>query len=137
MPKSKYAREMTLNFFCRNSENVSRPNTSLYLALFETNPSLQGATEASYNTYTRKPVSFDMNSTSLSTFISNSANIEFGIVPNDYPVDQHSIAYAALMTTSTVGTGEIVYWGDLVTQYKLNPGVQPIIQTGALSISES
>lgn len=131
MPKGNVAKQMALNFLCRN-QSVAQP-TQLYLALYSTNPTdADVGTEANYEGYQRPAVTF--GSPQLSggaALIQNSVALQFGIVPSA----AGSIAYAALRTAQT--GGDLVYYGSLPATYQLNQGVQPIIPIGSLTVSES
>ena len=57
MPKANVAKQMVLNFLCRN-QSVAQP-TQLFLALYSTNPTdADVGTEANYEGYQRQAVTF-------------------------------------------------------------------------------
>ena len=131
MPKANIAKQMVLNFLCRN-QSVAQP-AQLYLALYSTNPTdADIGVEANYDGYQRQAVTFGAPSLSGgSATIQNSASIQFGVVPSA----SGTIAYAALRTTQTAG--DLVYYGSLAATYQLNQGVQPIVPIGSLTVSET
>jgi len=131
MAKSNTAKQMTLNFLARN-QSVTQP-TQLYLALYSTNPTdADTGTEASYTGYTRQAVTFGAPQLSGgAAVIQNSAAITFAVVP----AASGSIAYAGLKTSAT--GGDLIYYGSLAATYTLSQGVQPIVQIGSLTVSET
>lgn len=131
MPKSNSAKQLTLNFLCRN-QSVQQP-TQLYLALYSTNPTdADTGTEASYDGYARQPVTFSAPQLSGgAATIQNSALIQFGVVPNT----SGSIAFAGLKDALT--GGNLVYHGALAASYPLSQGVQPIVPINSLTVSEA
>ena len=131
MPKANVAKQMVLNFLCRN-QSVAQP-AQLFLALYSTNPTdADVGTEASYDGYQRQAVAFGAPQLSGgSATVQNSSAIQFAVVPSS----SGTIAYAALRTAAT--GGDLVYYGSLAATYQLNPGVQPIVPIGSLTVSET
>ena len=131
MPKANVAKQMVLNFLCRN-QSVAQP-AQLYLALYSTNPTDGDlGTEVNYAGYQRQAIVFGAPQLSGgSATIQNSAAIQFAVVPSA----SGTIAYAALRTAAT--GGDLVYYGALAATYQLNQGVQPIVPIGSLTVSES
>lgn len=130
MAKSNLSKQMVLNFLARN-QSVVQP-TQLYLALYSTNPTdADTGTEVNYSGYQRQAVVFGAPQIiGDAAVISNSALIQFGVVPTA----SGNIAYAGLKTAQT--GGYLVYHGALAATYQLNQGVQPIVPIAALTVSE-
>lgn len=131
MPKSNGAKQLMLNFLCRN-QSVPQP-TQLYLALYATNPTdADIGSEAAYDGYQRQAVTFNPPQlASGAATVQNSVAIQFGVVPTA----SGTIAYAALRSALT--GGDLIYYGSLAATYQLNQGVQPIVPIGSLTVSET
>jgi hypothetical protein len=104
------------------SSSVTRP-TSWYLALFTSDPGeASGGTELSGNAYVRQSVTFSVSGDTAT----NTAAIEFPVATGSWGTITHvavydastagdQIAYAALTTSKTIATGDVlrVPAGDL------------------------
>ena len=128
MPKGNTYKTGTLD------ANLTENNT--YLALFQTNPGPTGTgTEASYNGYARQLIIWQRNAAINGSLaeIKNTTLIEFGTVPSTLG----SVAYAAIMTSATIGQGNVIYYGPLGATYNLTIGIKPTVPIGSLTVTES
>jgi hypothetical protein len=104
--------------------------------LFVTNPGADGGgTEVSYTGYAREEVDFDDDPALNGSVaeIKNTNLIEFETVPTN----SGSCAFAAIMSTSALGTGVPIYYGPLPASYDLNIGVKPTVPIGGLTAYEN
>jgi len=138
MPKSSYGKQLMLNYLFKIGSAITRP-TSLYLALFQTSPTdSNNGTEVNYENYIRQQISFGEISTTSGTpgssSIRNASDITFAAVPIGV-VAGLTVGHVGIMTAES--GGNLLYYGSLSASYALNAGVQPIVKTGALTISET
>ena len=132
MPKSNTYKSNVLNLLTKNTA-ISNPPTKLFLALYHTNPGdSDTGTEASYVGYNRQEVTWGSTQLANSTaYVQNQNELKFGVVPSA----ALDITHAGLRTA--LSGGDLVYYGPLATSYKLSQGVQPIVPTNSLTVTES
>ncbi len=112
---------------------ISAP-TTMYLALFQSNPSDTGTagTEANYTGYARKAITFSApyaQSTGSTTYVlENSGEISFP----EASASGNTITHVAVMDSSSIGSGNMWLYGPLDSSLVIQAGVTPVFRQSSL-----
>lgn len=134
MNKSRYLRKKVLDHSFGRAA-FAFPS-SVWLGLFSADPTDIGSltNELTQSGYARVLLTPLLANAVLATgMISNNAEIEFATAGEDWP----AITHAAVIDSSGIGTGNILYFGPAVTARIIEFGDQFKILVGQLTVSET
>jgi hypothetical protein len=126
MYATNYFETGVLNAF--NGVTFSAPS-SLYIALFLSNPSETGTAgaETNYPEYTRQPITFTPPyAESGGIGVKNAANILW----NASSVDGGQIQFIGILDSNVIGAGNMLLYGQLTDPMTIRAGQQPSIYAG-------
>jgi hypothetical protein len=132
--KTKYGRKHVLDHFFGRIETAFP--TNVYAALYTADPTDAGTltNELTQTGYARAEISAAMGDAVLTSGqITNSADITFGPATEDWPEVTH---IGIFLGTSTIGAGNMFYFGPAVTSRVVENNDTFVIRTGQLTIIE-
>lgn len=134
MNKTRYGRKAVLDHFLNKSEYVF-PSGGVWIALFTADPTETGsmANELSQSGYARVELSQYLGAADSTTgIITNTSDFSIGPAGEDWP----EVTHMGIVTSATIGAGNMVYFGPLVTSRTVPENDAFLIKAGQLTIRE-
>jgi hypothetical protein len=133
MNKTRYGRKAVLDHFCGRVEHVF--STGIWMALFSADPTETGTqtSEITQGGYARVNISAKLGDADLTSgVISNAAVITFGPATADWD----EVTHMGLCTSSTIGGGNMIYFGPATVSRVIANTDDFNVQIGQLTIQE-